>query len=125
MKKGFYSAPLRPASRHGDGRTSTVTASRRTQRSQKRRASTWRSRYKRHEKPLLFLAGVAAAVALVAVHASLTPGRSTITQDDIDQAVQRTLETKAVPSPAMKAYQAVRSSIVRVRAIGDGLEQDE
>ena len=79
--------------------------------------STWRSRYKRHEKPILFLAGVAAAIALVATHAALTPqALPPITQDDIDQAVARTLETRPVPSPAVKAYQTVRSSIVRVRA---------
>lgn len=78
---------------------------------------TWRSRYKRHEKPILFLSGAALAIALVATHAALTPqGLPPVTQDDIDQAVARTLETKPLPSPAVKAYQAVRSSIVRVRA---------
>ena len=89
----------------------------------------WRERYKRHEKPFLFLSGVALAGALVAVHASLSPEPQHLTQDDIDQAVMRTLETKPVPSPAMKAYQAVRSSIVRVSASSpseaDGLEEDE
>ena len=74
---------------------------------------------------MLFLAGAALAVALVAMHGSLAPAQQQITQEDIDQAVARTLETKPVPSPAVKAYQAVRSSIVRVRAIGDGLEFDE
>ena len=78
---------------------------------------------------MLFLAGAALAVALVAMHGSLAPAQQQITQEDIDQAVARTLETKPVPSPAVKAYQAVRSSIVRVRAsgpnAGDGLELDE
>jgi len=80
---------------------------------------------------MLFLAGVAAAVVLVAIHAALTPpAPAPITQDDIDLAVARTLETKPVPSPAVKAYQAVRSSIVRVRAssgegIGEGLVANE
>lgn len=88
--------------------------------------STWRSRYKRHEKPLLFLSGAFLAVALVATHAALTPqAQRPVTQEDIDRAVARTLETKPVPSPAVKAYQAVRPSLVRVRAIGDGLEYDE
>jgi len=77
---------------------------------------TWRSRYKRHEKPILFLAGAALAAALVVTHAALTPPPQPVTQDDIDQAVLRTLESKPLPSPAVKAYQAVRSSIVRVRA---------
>ena len=87
---------------------------------------TWRARYKRHEKPLLFLSGAALAIALVATHAALTPqGLPPVTQDDIDAAVARTLETRPLPSPAVKAYQAVRPALVRVRAIGDGLEQDE
>ena len=89
----------------------------------------WRDLYKRHEKPLLFLAGLALAFGLVATHASLTPGMPPVTQADIDQAVARTLEKAPLPSPAIKAYQAVRSSIVRVRAsgstVGDDLENDE
>ena len=67
----------------------------------------------------------ALVAALFALHALLAPAPLQITQEDIDQAVARTLESKPVPSPAMKAYQAVRGSIVRVRAIGEGLEQDE
>ena len=89
----------------------------------------WRGLYKRHEKPLLFLAGLALAFGLVATHASLAPAIAPVTQGDIDQAVARTLEKTTLPSPAIKAYQAVRSSIVRVRASapigGDGLEHDE
>jgi S1-C subfamily serine protease len=89
----------------------------------------WRDVYKRHERPFFFVFGAALAVILVAVHGSLVPAPLRITQDDIDQAVARTLETKVLPSPAMKAYQAVRSSIVRVSAsgstAGDGLEYDE
>ena len=85
----------------------------------------WRGLYRRHEKPLLFLAGLALAFGLVATHASLAPTVPPVTQGDIDQAVARTLEKTTLPSPAIKAYQAVRSSIVRVRAIGDGLEYDE
>jgi S1-C subfamily serine protease len=79
---------------------------------------TWRDRYKRHEKPLFFLLGAALAVSLAALHASLAPAPLQITQEDIDQAVARTLQTKPVPSPAIKAYQSVRSSIVRVSASG-------
>jgi S1-C subfamily serine protease len=133
MRRGFYSAsPLKARKPAGkivadpkplpEPSTSSVT---------EKRTSTWRTRYKRHEKPLLFAAGVAAAIALVATHAALTPqAHMPITQEDIDQAVARTLETKPVPSPAVKAYQAVRSSIVRVRAssgesAGEGLVANE
>src|SRR5205823_5069415 len=66
-----------------------------------RRGGGWRSFYKRHEKPLLVLGGAFATVALVALHGSFTPGPHVITQDDIDQAVARTLETKVVPSRAV------------------------
>ena len=126
MKKGFYSASVR--------KTAETVAPQPLPHTQTKQVAkparlTWRERYKRHDKPLFFLAGVALAGALVAVHASLTPAPQQLTQDDIDQAVMRTLETKPVPSPAMKAYQAVRSSIVRVRASspveGDALEQDD
>jgi S1-C subfamily serine protease len=121
MRRGFYSAsPLqarKPAGRIAAEpqplpRPETTSVA-------KPAKSTWRGRYKRHEKPILFLAGAALAAGLVATHAVLTTQPlQAITQDDIDQAVQRTLETKPVPSPAVKAYQAVRSSIVRVRASG-------
>src|SRR5260221_2207207 len=120
MKKGFYSAATgkTPATRAPlpAAETNAVAAPARR---------TWRDRYKRHEKPLLFAAGAALAAALFAAHLALTPAPLHITQEDIDQAVARTLETKPLPSPAVKAYQAIRSSIVRVRAIGDGLEYDE
>jgi S1-C subfamily serine protease len=117
MRRGFYSAsPLKnpkpavaPQWRPGPEQPRVAESPR----------STWRSRYKRHEKPLLFLSGAALAVALVVTHAALAPAPQPVTQDDIDQAVLRTLESKPLPSPAVKAYQAVRSSIVRIRATVD------
>ena len=110
MKKGFYSAAKvqKPAPLPEAPASAPVESSRRG----------WRDRYKRHEKPLLFAAGATLATALIVLHAVLTPAPREITQGDIDEAVARTLETKPVPSPAVKAYQAVRSSIVRVRALG-------
>ena len=129
MRRGFYSAggarktPTRPAA----VQTPLPDATKRDVAEPRRRA--WWSFYKRAERPVLFAGGVLAAVALVALHASFTPAAPVLTQDDIDQAVARTLETKALPSPAMKAYQAVRSSIVLVRASGpapaDGAAYDE
>jgi len=124
MKKGFYSASVRKPA----GRIPAEPAPLRevqTKDVAKSARRGWRELYRRHEKPSFFVAGAALAVILVALHGSLAPAPLRITQDDIDQAVARTLETKPVPSPAMKAYQAVRSSVVRVRAIGDGLEYDE
>jgi S1-C subfamily serine protease len=43
-----------------------------------------------------------------------------LTQEDIDAAVASALETVPLPSVATKAYEAVRGSIVRVRAFVDG-----
>jgi S1-C subfamily serine protease len=128
MRRGFYSAsPQR--SRKAPGKIVAdpqPLPEPHTARVAEPAKSTWRSRYKRHEKPILFLSGAALVAALVATHAAMTAqSLPPLTQDDIDQAVLRTLETKPLPSPAVKAYQAVRSSIVRVRAIGDGLEFDE
>lgn len=120
MKKGFYSAAkAKTPAPLPEPETKVVVESARR---------GWRDRYKRHEKLFLFAAGVALASGLVSLHAAFEPVQREVTQADIDQAVARTLETKPVPSPAVKAYQAVRSSIVRVRAltpVKDPLELDE
>jgi S1-C subfamily serine protease len=84
-----------------------------------------RNLYKRHEKALLLVVGVLVGLCFLAAQAVLSPAPPALTQSDLDAAVARTLQAKPLPSPAVKAYQAVRDSIVRVRAIGDGLEQDE
>src|SRR5947207_7564493 len=125
MKKGFYSANVpKPA-----GKIPAEPAplpELQTKEVAKPARRGWRELYKRHEKSSFFVAGAALAVILVALHGgSLVPAPLRLTQDDIDQAVARTLETKPLPSPAMKAYQAVRSSIVRVRAVGAAVEYDE
>jgi S1-C subfamily serine protease len=43
-----------------------------------------------------------------------------ITQEDIRAAVLHTLETNALPSPAARAYEVIRPSIVRVRGLEPG-----
>jgi S1-C subfamily serine protease len=81
--------------------------------------------YKRHERAVLLAAGALVGLCIVSVNAALAPATPALTQADLDAAVVRTLHAKPLPSPATKAYQAVRETIVRVRAIGDGLENDE
>src|SRR5712671_4163723 len=108
MRRGFYSAtPRKPAGIIPAPQVLGPAAE--TKEVAKPARRTWRDLYKRHEKPMFFLAGAALAVALVALHGSLAPAAQLITQDDIDQ--------------------AVRSSIVRVRAsgltAGDALEMNE
>jgi S1-C subfamily serine protease len=132
MRKGFYSAPARKPAGRAPAEPVALPADP-AKAVAEIRTRSWRALYTRHEKSLLFGAGGALVAALVAMHAALTAPAPQITQEDIDQAVARTLETKPVPSPAVKAYQAVQGSIVRVRAAGggtgeaagDALEQDE
>ena len=81
--------------------------------------------YKRHEKAALLAAGALLGVGMAFLNGAFAPEAPALTQEDLDAAVARTLEARPLPSPAIKAYQAVRASVVRVRAIGDGLEQDE
>jgi S1-C subfamily serine protease len=87
-------------------------------------AFPWRGLYKRHEKAMLV-----ATTGLVSLSFFLFLGmrqpETAITQADVDAAVVRALEEKTLPSPAAKAYAAVRPSVVRVRAGSDALEHDE
>src|SRR5690242_21697484 len=70
------------------------------------RERAWRRLYRRHEKAALVLGGALLALGMVFGYAAMTPPPLQITQDDIDQAVARTLEKKPVPSNAVRAYQA-------------------
>ncbi len=72
----------------------------------------------RGERPLLVALGVAAALAGVALQQGMTPPARALTQEDIDAAVLRTMETQPLPSQAAKAWEIVRPSVVRVRRIG-------
>src|SRR5688500_17611991 len=71
-----------------------------------------------YEKLLLLAGGAVIALGITLGHAALTPAPARVSQRDIDAAVARTLATRPVPSPAMRAYRAVRSSMVRVSAAG-------
>jgi S1-C subfamily serine protease len=92
---------------------------------EKPRERAWRRLYKRHEKTLLVLGGALVALGIVFGQAAFTAAPRQITQEDIDRAVARTLEKKPLPSPAIKAYQAVRAALVRVTAIAEGAEHDD
>ncbi|MCD6681923.1 MAG: trypsin-like peptidase domain-containing protein [Burkholderiaceae bacterium] len=77
------------------------------------------------------LAGAFAAL-LIATVVGITsfgaPPARVITQRDIDQAVLHALQTNALPSPATRAWAAIRPSVVRVRALDppqdDGSESE-
>ncbi len=79
-----------------------------------------RALWRRFDRPLLVAAGALFALALVFVHARMTPAPRQLTQDDIDKAVLHTLQTKEMPSQAAKAYEIIRPSVVRVRRLSHG-----
>ena len=124
MKKGFYSSSSRRTARPvvaADPLPAAPAAAVAAP-----TATAWRDLYKRREKLITFLGGAVLTAAAMIAHSALTaPPVQHITQEDIDAAVLKTLQTKPLPTPATKAWTAVRGSIVRVRAIGDGIEQDE
>ena len=72
----------------------------------------WRDLYTRVERPAIL-------AALIGLAAYVFAGASPAPQ------VQARVEPQAVPAPAAVAYAAAQRAVVRVRAIGDGLEQDE
>jgi S1-C subfamily serine protease len=63
------------------------------------------------------IGGLVAAAAVIAHSLLAPPTARPITQRDIDAAVLNTLETKPLPSPAAKAYEIVRPSVVRVQGM--------
>jgi S1-C subfamily serine protease len=62
-----------------------------------------------------FAAGLVVAAALAVGFSLRQEPAAALTQKDIDAAVLHTLETKTLPSPAARAYEAVRPSVVMVR----------
>ena len=66
-----------------------------------------------------------AALAFVLLQLAFAPPQVVTTQEDIDAAVTKALETVPVPSHSTRAYEAVRGSIVRVRSYYDGPDGGE
>jgi S1-C subfamily serine protease len=77
--------------------------------------SRWRNLGARYDRPLWVAAAALLALLVVFTHAWMNPSSRQITQEDIQAAVLHTLETNALPSPAAKAYEVIRPSVVRVR----------
>lgn len=83
-----------------------------------RRATPWRERFGawRHRHGRSAIAVL--ALAAIGTQLSLLPqARHPLTQDDIDAAVLHTLQTRTLPSPAARAWEAIRPSVVRVRGL--------
>ena len=71
---------------------------------------------------------VLAALLCLSLSLSLRPMPRKLTQDDINAAVLKTLETTQLPSAVARAYEAIRPSVVRVMSYGkskDGKEDVE
>ena len=75
----------------------------------------WRTRHSRAA-----LAGALALLvaSLVAVYVQAPPAPPALTQHDVDMAVANALDSHIPLSPAVKAWQAIRPSVVRVVARG-------
>ena len=82
-----------------------------------RPTSRWRRLFKSYERPLWVAAAGLLALLVVLTHAWIMPAPQQITQQDIDAAVLHTLDTANLPSPAAKAYEIIRPSVVRVRRL--------
>lgn len=82
-----------------------------------RAPSRWQSFRRRHDRLILIAACALTAIAVVLGQRSFDPPPRELTQDDIDRAVLRTLETKPLPSAAARAYEAIRPSVVAVRGL--------
>jgi S1-C subfamily serine protease len=119
-----------PATRtdHSDQRLDQVRESSTAQVVVQQPCFAWRSFCARYERLLWVAAAGLFAVLLAFTYATITPSARQITQEDIRAAVLHTLETNSLPSPAAKAYEVIRPSIVRVRGLGpdkDGGEDTE
>ena len=78
--------------------------------------SRWRGWVRRHRLALAAAVPGVAALVAIAVLLGLWKRPTDYTQEDIDAAVTKALETVQVPSHSTRAFEAVRGSIVRVRA---------
>ncbi|HXR56198.1 MAG TPA: trypsin-like peptidase domain-containing protein [Casimicrobiaceae bacterium] len=69
----------------------------------------------RHNAFFSLVLGVLIALGAVYGYDVLQPKPHALTQEDIDNAVLHTLDTKQLPSKYARAYDAIRGSVVRVR----------
>jgi serine protease Do len=85
--------------------------------------SSFKEALRRHR--VAILAALPGFAALVFLIVQAAPRQVEYTQEDIDAAVAKALETAQIPSHSTKAYESVRGSIVRVRAYYEGPDGGE
>jgi len=74
--------------------------------------------WRRYRGALLFLAGVLLTMALVQFNGGMSRAPGELTQEDIDAAVAKSLESAPPQAPAAKAWETIRLSVVRVQGYG-------
>jgi S1-C subfamily serine protease len=79
----------------------------------------------RYRSVLVFGAGMAAALLLVAFNASLQKLPRLLTPEDVEAITLKTLETAPLPSPARKAAEVIAPSVVKVHGMGFEKDQEE
>ena len=86
------------------------------------RLSRLRKHLSLNNVPLLWsVVGLLALLLALSTSLSLRPDARKLTQNDINAAVLKTLETSILPSAAAKAYEAIIPSVVRI----EGLRKDK
>lgn len=83
------------------------------------RGGAFRAFLARHDRLVLFGAGMVFALAFVFARDATRPAPRELAQADIDAAVLHTIETKTLPSRAAQAAESVRQSVVRVRGFSE------
>jgi len=84
-----------------------------------------RNLIQRHDRTSWVFLGGLLALLLVWGYASMAPTQRRITQKDVERAVVHTLETQALPSPAARAYEIIKPSVVRVRGLDTDPDGDD
>jgi S1-C subfamily serine protease len=74
--------------------------------------------WRKYRGALLFSAGVLMTLAIVHFNGGLNRGQQNLTQEEIDAAVAKSLESAPPQSPAAKAWETIRPSVVRVEGYG-------
>jgi len=108
---------MRRASLYSSARPQGVTAAPPPKNVEPR--SKFRERFRKYRVPALAAMPGLAALAFVVLQWVHAPAQLQITQADVDQAVTNSLDSIPLPSSATRAYEAVRGSVVRVRAFVD------
>lgn len=79
--------------------------------------SAWRRLRRRDRVPLGLAAAAAVALIGFGTYQFLARPPHRLDQSEIDAAVLRTLKSAVLPSPAARAYQVIKPSVVRVRGL--------